>query len=56
VLPRSDIDRYAFVLAPLAEIAGAIHHPVTGISYADMWATFNDSRQVLTRVDWPASR
>jgi 2-amino-4-hydroxy-6-hydroxymethyldihydropteridine diphosphokinase len=53
VLPRDDIDRYAFVLAPLAEIAGTACHPVTGTCYADMWAAFDDSRQVLTRVDWP---
>jgi 2-amino-4-hydroxy-6-hydroxymethyldihydropteridine diphosphokinase len=53
VLPRDDIDRYAFVLAPLAEIAGSTCHPVTGVSYADMWAAFDDSRQVLQRVDWP---
>jgi 2-amino-4-hydroxy-6-hydroxymethyldihydropteridine diphosphokinase len=56
VLPRSDIDRYAFVLAPLAEIAGSTRHPVTGISYADMWAAFDDSRQALVRVDWPPAR
>lgn len=55
VLPRGDIDRYAFVLAPLAEIAGSALHPVTGSSYADMWAAFPDSRQTLTRVDWPAT-
>ena len=55
VLPRNDIDRYAFVLAPLAEIAGSARHPVTGISYADMWAAFDDSRQALTRVDWPSA-
>jgi len=55
VLPRSDIDRYAFVLAPLAEIAGSARHPVTGVSYADMWAAFDDSRQALTRVDWPSA-
>jgi len=55
VLPRNDIDRYAFVLAPLAEIAGSARHPVTGVSYADMWAAFDDSRQVLTRVDWPSA-
>lgn len=56
VLPRNDIDRYAFVLAPLAEIAGSAQHPVTGISYAEMWAAFDDSQQVLTKVDWPPAQ
>ena len=53
VLPRSDIDRYAFVLAPLAEIAASTPHPVTGVSYAAMWSAFDDSQQALTKVDWP---
>jgi 2-amino-4-hydroxy-6-hydroxymethyldihydropteridine diphosphokinase len=53
VLPRPDIDLFAFVLAPLAEIAGSSCHPVSGISYAELWAAFDDSQQQLTRVDWP---
>jgi 2-amino-4-hydroxy-6-hydroxymethyldihydropteridine diphosphokinase len=54
VLPRDDIDRYAFVLGPLAEIAGERRHPVTGIRYADMWSDFDTTGQELQRVDWPA--
>ena len=53
VLPREDITRYAFVLGPLAEIAATARHPVSGVTYADMWAAFDDSKQPLTRVDWP---
>lgn len=53
VLPREDINRYAFVLGPLAEIAGTARHPVTAVSYADMWAAFDDRDQLLTRIDWP---
>lgn len=53
VLPRADITRYAFVLYPLAEIAPDARHPVSGERYADMWAAFDDRRQVLSRVDWP---
>jgi len=57
VLPRPDIDRYAFVLGPLAEIAGERRHPVTGIRYADMWSAFDAAGQELQRVEWPpASR
>ncbi len=54
ILPRSDITRYAFVLCPLAEIAGEEKHPVSGKSYAELWAAFDDPAQILTRVDWPA--
>ena len=53
VLPREDINRYAFVLGPLAEIAATARHPVTTVSYAEMWAAFDDSDQPLTRIDWP---
>jgi 2-amino-4-hydroxy-6-hydroxymethyldihydropteridine diphosphokinase len=53
VLPRDDINRYAFVLRPLAEIAGTVRHPVTGVTFADMWAAFDDETQPLTLVDWP---
>jgi 2-amino-4-hydroxy-6-hydroxymethyldihydropteridine diphosphokinase len=57
VLPRADIERYAFVLGPLAEIAGEQRHPVKGICYADMWAAFDTAGQGLQRIDWPpASR
>ena len=53
VLPRDDIDRYAFVLGPLAEIAGERRHPVSGMRYADMWSAFDHTGQELQRIDWP---
>jgi 2-amino-4-hydroxy-6-hydroxymethyldihydropteridine diphosphokinase len=53
ILPRGDITRYAFVLYPLAEIVPDARHPESGERYADMWSVFDDSEQVLTRVDWP---
>ena len=52
-LPRNDITRYAFVLGPLAEIAGKECHPLTGEPYASMWSGFDDSDQTLRRIDWP---
>lgn len=53
VMPRTDITRYAFVLGPLAEIAGEQRHPVSGERYADIWAAFDEAGQTLSRIDWP---
>lgn len=50
VIPRHEIIEYAFVLCPLAEIAGSQRHPVTGETYADMWSRFDDATQVVRRV------
>lgn len=36
-LPHPDIERYPFVLAPLAEIAPGQRHPLTGLTYREMW-------------------
>lgn len=49
-VPRADVTRFAFVLCPLAEIAGELRHPVTGACYADLWAAFDRPSQPL----WPA--
>jgi 2-amino-4-hydroxy-6-hydroxymethyldihydropteridine diphosphokinase len=48
-IPRPDITRYAFVLLPLAEIAPAERHPISGRSYADLWEAFDKRAQPL----WP---
>jgi 2-amino-4-hydroxy-6-hydroxymethyldihydropteridine diphosphokinase len=51
-LPREDITQYAFVLAPLAQIAGSRRHPVSGVRFADLWSAFDDANQIVSRVDW----
>lgn len=56
VLPRGDITQYAFVLAPLAEIAGSRRHPVSGVRFAELWSGFDDAGQTLSRVDWPPAK
>ncbi len=56
-LPRDEILRYAFVLGPLADLAGTRRHPVNGATYATLWADFDRSVQPLTRIafDWDAA-
>ncbi|MBI2993154.1 MAG: 2-amino-4-hydroxy-6-hydroxymethyldihydropteridine diphosphokinase [Gammaproteobacteria bacterium] len=49
-LPREDIGMYAFVLRPLAEIAGERRHPVTGQRFAELWAGFDRNSQYLLPV------
>lgn len=49
-LPRKDITRYAFVLAPLAELAPDLRHPVEDKTLQTLWAGFQGDRQ-LTAVE-----
>ena len=54
-LPRDEILRYAFVLAPLADVAGAELHPVLGETYRDLWQRFAmTNREPLRRLDGPS--
>ncbi len=49
-LPRADILSYPFVLAPLAEIAPALVHPVTGLGMATAWHQQAEDGSSLTAV------
>lgn len=49
-LPRDEILRYAFVLRPLAEVAGDALHPVEQRSYRDLWASFDHEAQPMQCV------
>ncbi len=49
-LPRDEILRYAFVLGPLAEVAGDECHPQNGESYRRLWEQFDQEKQPLQRV------
>lgn len=51
-VPRIEIDRHAFVLLPLAEIASAVVHPETGMTFGEMWHNFNDRDQKLWPVEF----
>ncbi|RMD68317.1 MAG: 2-amino-4-hydroxy-6-hydroxymethyldihydropteridine diphosphokinase [Gammaproteobacteria bacterium] len=50
-LPRPEILAYAFVLAPLADIAGSERHPVVKETYRALWEAFDKEDQPLERVD-----
>lgn len=50
-IPRPEIATYSFVLGPLAELAPALCHPVTGETMADLWARFDRGRHPLQRVE-----
>jgi 2-amino-4-hydroxy-6-hydroxymethyldihydropteridine diphosphokinase len=41
VLPRPDVDQVAFVLAPLAELAGERSHPARQATFTELWACFD---------------
>ncbi|MGR8951714.1 MAG: 2-amino-4-hydroxy-6-hydroxymethyldihydropteridine diphosphokinase, partial [Gammaproteobacteria bacterium] len=53
-IPRDEIEKYAFVLEPLAEIAGERKHPVSGISYRELWERFDkdDLKQKRIKPGW----
>jgi 2-amino-4-hydroxy-6-hydroxymethyldihydropteridine diphosphokinase len=52
-LPRHEILRYAFVLGPLAEVAGNEVHPVELRTYGELWESFEGSTTGLKRIELP---
>ena len=42
-VPRDEILKHAFVLKPLADIAGNCVHPVEKMTYAELWANFDQN-------------
>ena len=46
-IPRDEITENAFVLAPLADVAPTLRHPLTGQTYAGLWQRFDKARQRL---------
>ncbi len=49
-LPRDEITKNAFVLWPLAEIAGELLHPIFKTSYQQLWQDYDKSSQILRKV------
>ena len=51
-VPRRDILTCAFVLGPLAEIAGKLVHPETGMAIGEIWNAFDRSDQQIWPVEF----
>jgi len=49
-LPRDEIERYAFVLKPLADVAPDEIHSELGRSYSELWDAFEGDRAGLVQV------
>ena len=45
-LPHPDIERYAFVLKPLADLAPDFRHPATGLPLSEHWESFTGPRDL----------
>ncbi len=50
-IPRDEIMQYAFVLLPLAEVAGQMRHPVSGCTYQKLWDAFDQGQQEIWQVE-----
>ncbi|MGZ8151805.1 MAG: 2-amino-4-hydroxy-6-hydroxymethyldihydropteridine diphosphokinase [Methylovulum sp.] len=57
-IPRDEIERYAFVLEPLAEIAPNLTHPVSHLTYAELWEKFDKTnlKQKRVKPDWLSTK
>lgn len=49
-LPRDEIDKNAFVLWPLSEIAPMLIHPLLKLNYQTLWQRYNKTSQQLKIV------
>ncbi len=51
-IPRDEILRYAFVLKPLADVAGAEKYPGTDDSYRQLWRRLQGQHTDMQPLDW----
>jgi 2-amino-4-hydroxy-6-hydroxymethyldihydropteridine diphosphokinase len=53
-VPRDEIEKYAFVLSPLADLSPDLRHPQTGKTMKTMWEEMKSSidEQALQKIDF----
>ena len=51
-LPRAEITENAFVLWPLSELCADLRDPASGMTYAQLWASYDKDRQRLWPIDF----
>jgi len=49
-IPRDEIEKYAFVLEPLAEIAPNATHPISHKSYSQLWKKYDKHNLKQTKI------
>ena len=49
-IPRDELTHYAFMLEPLAEIAGDVSHPKLSARITDLWSAFDKHAIQQTRI------
>jgi 2-amino-4-hydroxy-6-hydroxymethyldihydropteridine diphosphokinase len=49
-LPRDEIDKNAFVLWPLSEVAPTLVHPIIKVNYQTLWQNYDKTKQQLKVV------
>lgn len=52
-VPRDEIEKYAYVLKPLADIYPDLVHPVTNLKISKMWSNFESKDQTLFLAEFP---
>lgn len=49
-IPRSDIDRFDFVLRPLQDIAGDEIHPISKKTFSDLWQRMSENSETQLKL------
>jgi 2-amino-4-hydroxy-6-hydroxymethyldihydropteridine diphosphokinase len=53
-IPREEIRLNAFVLRPLADLAGDCRHPVDGRTYRELWQSYRSDQKLWPiEFHWP---